>query len=158
MSLYGVPFFVPVLLFIGAVISRRPKAEVFDLFTINTILICMGGRANCFFYGCCLGLELGSHGFRVPTREIEMVFYLVLLILLIPRIYRNQLHGKAFPVYMLGYGTLRFVLEFFRSTNFTTLFHLAHLWSALCALIGLSFILTLNERDKVKQNIKPKKS
>lgn len=150
MSLYGMPFFVPILLFLGAIITKRPIAEVFDIFAINTVLVCMGGRANCFFYGCCQGVMIDSLGFRVPTREIEMVFYLVFLILMIPRVYKGQTNGTAFPFYMVGYGILRFVLQFFRDTGSTFVFELPHFWSVLCAMIGLSVILTIHEKGKAK--------
>lgn len=143
MSLYGVPFFTPILLFAGAKAAKRPTTEIFDIFTVNTVLICMGGRANCFFYGCCIGVEIPGTSFRVPTREIEMVFYFLLLLYLVPRVYKKQTHGAAFPIYMAGYGLLRFVLEFFRNTNFDTVFHPAHFWSLLCAVMGLSFISTI---------------
>ncbi|MBR3383171.1 MAG: prolipoprotein diacylglyceryl transferase [Clostridia bacterium] len=148
MSLYGVPFFVPIPLLLGALIAKRPIGEVFDIFSVNTVLICMGGRANCFFYGCCQGIEIASLGFRVPTREIEMFFYLIFLILMIPRVYTKKANGTAFPFYMAGYGILRFILEFFRDTNFTTIFHLAHVWSALCALIGISIVISVHEKKK----------
>lgn len=148
MSLYGVPFFIPLLLLLGAFVTRRPVAEVLDIFSINTVLICMAGRANCFFYGCCQGIEIGSTGFRVPTREIEMIFYLIFLVLMIPRVYKKQTNGTAFPFYMVGYGLLRFVLEFFRGEGISTVFHLAHIWSVLCAIIGFSVIVTLHEKNK----------
>ena len=146
MSLYGVPFFIPILLMLGALITRRPIAEVFDVFSINTVLICMAGRANCFFYGCCQGIMITQNGYRLPTREIEMVFYFLLLVYLVPKVYRNESKGTAFPIYMVGYGTLRFILEFFRETNFDTIFHLAHLWSVLCVIIGFSVILSIREK------------
>lgn len=149
MSLYGMPFFIPVLLFLGALIFKRKQSEVFDIFTINTVLTCLGGRMNCFFAGCCKGSYLASLGFRVPTREIEVVFYLVFLILMVPKVYQKKTDGTAFPLYMLGYGALRFVLEFFRETSFTTVFHLAHVWSILCAVIGYSIYATIKQKKKL---------
>ena len=154
MSLYGVPFFMPILLLLGSLFTRRPVSEVFDICSVNTVLICMAGRANCFFHGCCQGIEIGSSGFRVPTREIEMIFYAVFLILMIPRIFKNQTHGTAFPFYMAGYGILRFFLEFFRGEGISTVFHLAHVWSLLCAAIGISVILTIHEKSIKKHNRK----
>lgn len=146
MSLYGMPFFVPVPLLLGALISKRPISEVFDIFSINTVLICMGGRANCFFYGCCQGIMLTQNGFRAPTREIEMLYYLVFLIVMVPKVYKGKTNGISFPLYMASYGMVRFIIEFFRATNFETLFHLAHFWSILCALIGISLLITIREQ------------
>lgn len=150
MSLYGVPFFVPIILLLCALVSKRQISEVFDIFSVNTVLICMGGRMNCFFAGCCKGKFIDSLGFRIPTREIEMVFYLVFLVIMLPRIYKKKANGMAFPLYMMGYGIIRFISEFFRESSFTSVFHLAHLWSLLSFAIGFSIYATVSSNNKKK--------
>ena len=153
MSLYGVPFFVPVILLLGALVTKRQISEVFDIFSVNTVLICLGGRMNCFFAGCCKGRFIDSLGFRIPTREIEVAFYLLFLVVMTPKIYKKTANGLAFPLYMIGYGALRFILEFFRETNFSSLLHLAHLWSLLSIAIGYSIYATVSNKNK-RNNLK----
>ena len=79
-----------------------------------------------------------------------MVFYLVFLAIMVPKIYKKQANGKAFPIYMMGYGIVRFFSEFFRESSFTSVFHLAHLWSLLSIAIGFSIYATVSGNNKKK--------
>ena len=75
---------------------------------------------------------------RFPTREAEIVFYLILLAVLCPRIWKERLQGRAYPVYMMCYGAFRFIIEFFREADSAGLFHRAHLWAMITLLLGAS--------------------
>ena len=80
MSLYGAIFFLPVLYYFGAKLTKRPVSAVFDLFTICIMVTLLLSRVNCIFSGCCIGKMLpGSESLRWPTREMEMVFYVVMI-------------------------------------------------------------------------------
>ena len=62
MSLFGGVFFMPVLYFISAKVSKRNIKAVFDIFTICMIFTVMCARINCIVSGCCSGLVIpGTH-------------------------------------------------------------------------------------------------
>ena len=62
MSLFGGVFFMPVLYFISAKVSKRNIKAVFDIFTICMIFTVMCARINCIVSGCCAGLVIpGTH-------------------------------------------------------------------------------------------------
>ena len=62
MSLFGGVFFMPVLYFISAKVSKRNIKAVFDIFTICMIFTVMCARVNCIVSGCCAGLVIpGTH-------------------------------------------------------------------------------------------------
>ena len=84
-SLFGGVFFMPVLYFISAKVSKRNIKAVFDIFTICMICTVMCARINCIVSGCCAGLVIPGTHFHFPTRELEILYYIVMLILLIPR-------------------------------------------------------------------------
>lgn len=90
MSLFGGVFFMPVAYWLGAKIFKRPMKEVFDVFTPCMIFTVMCARINCILSGCCTGLIIPGTQLRCPTRELELVYYIVMLILLIPRVKRMK--------------------------------------------------------------------
>lgn len=139
MSLFGGVFFMPVAYWLGAKLFKRPMKEVFDVFTPCMLFTVMCARINCILSGCCRGLPIpGTNGIRFPTREAEIVFYLILLAVLCPRIWKERLQGRAYPVYMMCYGAFRFIIEFFRESDISGLFHRAHLWALITLLLGAS--------------------
>lgn len=84
------------------------------------------GRIGCFMVGCCYGIPfdrgfdmsaspfIDTHEPLLPIQLIESVCVGILFIFMM--IYGNKPRqpGKLLGVYMIGYGFIRFVLEFFR--------------------------------------------
>lgn len=150
MSLFGAVFFMPVAYMLGARIFKRPAAEVFDLFAVPMIFTLMLARCNCLFAGCCLGRYMFHTPTRWPTREAEIVFYIVFLALIIPRVWKGTTKGRAYPLYMAAYGAFRAIIECFRESSSETLLHLSHVWAFLALALGVSIYIELNNRTKKK--------
>ena len=150
MSLFGAVFFMPVAYFLGAKLFKRPMAEVFDIFAVVMIFTLMLARCNCLFAGCCLGRHMFHMAVRWPTREAEIVFYLVFLALIIPRVWKGQTKGRVYPLYMTAYGAFRAIVECFRESSSETLLHLSHVWAFLALALGLSIYIELNNRTTKK--------
>ena len=150
MSLFGGVFFMPLVYWAGAKLTKRNLGLVCDLLTPCMIFTVMCARVNCILSGCCFGLPIpGMSGLRWPTREAELVFYLVLLVLLVRKVWRGQTHGEIYPLYMASYGAFRFVVEFFRYQEYSLgIFHLSHLWAAVSFAIGLSIYVELQTKGK----------
>lgn len=140
MSLFGGVFFMPLVYFVGAKLSKRNATIVFDVFTPCMVFTLMCARINCIISGCCYGAIIpGTNGLRWPTREAEILYYLVLLFILGRRVLAGRTHGEAYPIYMISYGIFRFIIEFFRAAaNAQTIFHIAHIWALLSLCIGAS--------------------
>lgn len=153
MSLFGGVFFMPLVYWAGARITKRNTAEVFDIFTICMVFTVMCARINCIFAGCCVGTLIpGMENIRWPTREVEVVFYVVLLIVLGRKVLTGKSHGEIYPIYMISYGALRFVLEFLRfKAGSTSIFHLSHLWALVTFALGLSIYYELQLPKKAKK-------
>ena len=146
---------MPVAYWLGAKIFKRPMKEVFDVFTPCMIFTVMCARINCILSGCCTGLIIPGTQLRCPTRELELVYYIVMLILLIPRVKKDENPGTCYPLYMASYGAFRFVIEFFRTSSSGMLFHLSHIWAALAFAAGLSVYIEVNNRNhRVKKGKK----
>lgn len=137
MSLFGSVFFLPAAYYAGAKIFKKNTADVFDTFTVPMVFTLFCARINCLASGCCLGRIIGETGARVPTRETELVFYAVFLIIVAPRVFKGKGRGAAFPLFMISYGVFRFVIEFFRESTMTFgIFHLSHIWAVLSVAAG----------------------
>lgn len=154
MSLFGGVFFMPLLYLAGAKLTKRKAADVCDAFTGCMILTVMCARVNCILGGCCFGKYLPmSNSLRWPTREAEILFYLILLALLGKKIIKNKTHGAAYPLYMLTYGIFRFIIEWFRFAS-TTLgpIHLGHIWALISLCLGYSiYAEQQNQKKKIRR-------
>lgn len=156
LSLYGGVFLMPLFYFLGSKLFKRDTRMVFDIFTFPLVFTLFMSRFNCLFNGCCLGIEIPGTGFRVPTREAEMLFYIILLIILDRKVVKRRFDGTLYPIYMLSYGIFRFIIEWFReSTHLFGVFHISHFWSILSAVIGLIVILILiKKNNSTKKKLK----
>ena len=150
MSLYGGLFFLPILFCGIALLTKRSIADACDVFTIPNIVTVFCARLNCVFSGCCLGKVIpGTDGIRWPTREIELVLYVVLYIVLRNKIRKEHFKGKLYPIYMISYGTFRFIVEFFRESEHDFgWFHISHLWSLIAVAVGAGFYVSISRKTK----------
>lgn len=158
-SLYGGVFFMPIIYFLYSFVRKIPISTSFDIFTISLISTLFFARINCLISGCCQGILIGNTSFRVPTRELELLFYLIFIILTADKIYKNKTNGFIYPFYMLSYGIFRFIIEFMREPDAYSVLHIGHIWSIISILVGciaLFFCWRLrgNSNEKnIKENI-----
>ena len=154
MSLYGGIFFLPIFYVVLGKAFSRPLPELFDVLTLCMISTLLFARMNCILSGCCRGLPLpGNSTLCWPTREVEIIFHGVLLVLFYRRLRRQEQPGTIYPLYMMAYGAFRFVEEWFREGK--ALFwglHPAHFWSLLSIVIGCCFYFELKTRNDRKSS------
>ena len=149
MSIFGAVFFMPVGYYVGSRLFKRPVAEVFDIFAIPMIFTLLCSRFNCLASGCCYGLNIGSTSLRWPTREAEILFYIIFLLIMAPKVWKGISRGRVYPVYMIAYGIFRGIVEFFRYSSTTTnLFHLSHVWALVSLVTGVCILLAMKKRDR----------
>lgn len=153
MSLFGGVFFMPVTYWVGAKLAKRPYRSVCDVFTPCMIFTLMCARFNCIISGCCIGLRIPGTQMRFPTREAELIYYIVMLILLVPRVKKSKNPGSIYPLYMASYGVFRFIDEFFRTSSTGMLFHLSHVWAAIAFAAGLSIYIEINARNHQRKKV-----
>ncbi len=105
--------------------EKWPLAYSFDLVAPYTLLGQAIGRVGCFLNGCCYGNVSQKYGFvfqggddklpHLPTQLWELAGDLALFfILLWGRKYTLRYSWLNLALYGLTYGTLRFVIEFWR--------------------------------------------
>lgn len=148
MSIFGATFFMPAGYFIAARLTKRKLSDVFDVCTICTVFTLGCSRINCLHAGCCGGIPFFGTTWCWPTRELEIIYYLAFILILAPFILREKTNGEVYPLYMLTYGALRFLVEFVRVSESKQLFHLTHLWAAISMVSGIAVLLILREKRK----------
>lgn len=153
MSLFGGVFFMPAAYWLGAKLTKRLYCKVCDVFTPCMLFTLMCARINCIVSGCCTGLAIPGTHFHFPTRELEIFYYIVMLILLIPRVKKSKNPGSIYPLYMASYGAFRFIDEFFRTSSTGMLFHLSHVWAAIAFAAGLSIYIEINARNHQRKKV-----
>ena len=146
-SLFGAVFFMPVFYYLSAKIFKRNVRDVFDLITIPLLFTLFCARVNCLISGCCQGRMIPFHNSpltRYPTREFELAYYIVILVIFVVMILRCYSNGKLYPLYLVSYGSFRFIIEFFREgRNTIGILHISHVWALSSLLIGASFLFEL---------------
>lgn len=152
MSLFGGVFFMPLFYLGVAKLAKQKAADVFDVFTICLVFTLMCARLNCIVSGCCLGAHIPIEGLthlRFPTRELELIFYVLLLSRLWRKVVTGSARGMIYPIYMISYGIFRFVTETLRFSDRTdSILHVSHLWALLSLGIGISIYGELRKKEK----------
>ena len=151
-STYGVYFFFPLAVYFAAKGMKRNGWRWVDMFAVYAAPSLFLMRINCLVSGCCGGRPIGSTGFYWPTRQAEMIFYVIRFLVLIRREKAGARTGTAFPLLAGTYGTFRFIEELFRDHPGGSLFHMAHIWSMMAVIIGFGLYFELNsDRGTSKQ-------
>ena len=136
-----------------SLLTKRPYCKVCDVFTPCMLFTLMCARVNCIVAGCCSGLVIPGTHVHFPTRELEILYYIVMLILLVPRVKKSKNPGSTYPLYMASYGAFRFLDEFFRTSSTGMLFHLSHVWAAIAFAAGLSIYIEINTRNHQRKKV-----
>lgn len=160
MRLYGVFFIeIPLFIIIGYKILKTPNIRLFtDVLTIAGMIGLAVGRVNCLMKDCCYGRLISEFGpERWPLREIEIVYSILFVLYFAPKVLKGKTNGEVAPIGYIGYGVLRFLMEFLREeyTGQVGPLHLAHIWSLISIAAGIfSYIMVKKQsgRKAVKKS------
>ncbi len=131
--------------------SRRlVLGPVGDTFAPSMALGIAIGRVGCFFAGCCSGtpsdLPWADDG-RHPVQLYESAGALVLFGLVLAARRRRRVPGEAFLAFGVGYGALRFAMEFLRANHAPLARGLTlHQWIAAAAVAACIALFLVRRR------------
>lgn len=152
-SFFGAVFLVPVLMILFGKLFRLSPGKSTDAAAICVCAMIGTIRIGCFGNGCCGGRTTAG-GFTWPTQIMESIGDFVILYYLI----RMEKEGKKglYPRFMVAYGVLRFIIEFFRATSEGKVLDEAHFLALISIAIGLSIVLSLLglKKNSTKHNKK----
>lgn len=115
---------------VGAIYCKKLKLDTMfyaDIFAPAIPLFHAFGRIGCFLGGCCYGIEC-SWGFiyqnssipeangvrRLPIQLIESAGDIIIFVILVILSHKKLKKGILFLLYLIMYGVLRIITEFFR--------------------------------------------
>ena len=148
-SYYGAVFLVPVAFIFVARWLRIPYGDLMDYCAPAECVMLAIMKYQCLIDGCCGGIALRTleDGITVffPSQIVELVNALVIMMVLMILAIKKKCRGKVYAWYLVIYGTLRFVLNWFRKDNTPLLMCMpsGNWWSLLAVFIGLLWLLDL---------------
>lgn len=160
LSFFGIMFTVPLFSLLFAKLTRIPYGQFLDFAVTGILIQLVFYRIGCTLVGCCNGFECpwgipGSDGLRYfPVQPIEAALDLLLCVVLFVLYIKGKLRrGEQYLLYMAGYGTVRFILEFTRVR--TVLFagiSLSHIWAFLAVVVGASILFARRVKAERETN------
>lgn len=105
------------------------RVKYLDILSVCIPLFHAFGRIGCFTGGCCYGIKKKSflsvyysvytpdgisYDWRIPIQLIESAADLILVGVLLTLLLKRRMRGRLYFLYLLSYGCIRFVNEFFR--------------------------------------------
>ncbi|MCI9448875.1 MAG: prolipoprotein diacylglyceryl transferase [Clostridiales bacterium] len=158
MSFYGSVLFLPIVFILVALILRVPYGRMMDMLAIAACPTLALMKLNCFLNGCCYGFVLKEYEdgltIRFPSQIVELINGVILMFVLLHILKKGNRKGEIYPLFMIIYGTTRFILNFFRGDlrGFLWIIPQGHLWSLISVIIGIIWITVVKERRSNKDS------
>ncbi|MCR5042090.1 MAG: prolipoprotein diacylglyceryl transferase [Clostridia bacterium] len=156
-SYYGSVFFVPVLMLPFSMIIKYSYTLLMDYCAPCGIAAIAVGKFHCFLNGCCGGRVLwqNSMGEDVvfPSQLTEMAVAAVILAVLLLLERKGRHVGKLYPLFLIMYGSTRFVLNYFRDAELVFgVIPTAGILSLAAVIIGVVWLLILKKRPAAAES------
>lgn len=151
-SFFGAVLFEPVFLLLLALVLREKWETLLDLSAPSICGMLMVMKAECLRSGCCVGRILFKTAegvvVRFPSQIVELLTALALVVFLIRQMRKEKNRGKIYPMFMVSYGVVRFILNLFRATNpFVWILPAGNFWSLVSIIIGLLWLVMLKRKN-----------
>jgi phosphatidylglycerol:prolipoprotein diacylglycerol transferase len=147
-------------------VKKLPFFRVADVFAPSIALGHAFGRMGCFFNGCCYGKPCSlpwavtfppphiMAGIPVHPTEIYEALGNLVIFAGLSAVYRHKrADGQIFWLYVLSYGILRFIVEFFRGdydTHYFGVLTLGHLVAITMISVAAIALALLPRRAKLR--------
>jgi len=159
-SFFGCIFLGVPALYVLSCLIRVPPYVLMDMAGPVCAVFLGLIKINCWYQHCCFGMVLyyREDGTRVrfPSQIVETISGFILCIVLL-YLQKNPKHrGLIAQYFLVSYGSVRFILNFFRD-NLETIWFLkdfkvfvpqGHLWGLVCVVWGLLWL----EKMRKKKN------
>jgi len=158
--LFGSVFFLPVYMYMVRFFVKMGAKNYFNFSTPGLVATASIFKVGCLMAGCCYGVEANwgvamQHSpevLRIPLQIIELVLLAIFFVIVLLIEKRSELvreKGLLYPVFMIGYGCIRFVLEFLREKeNVIWILSQEHFLSILAIAIGIIWIYFKTKKQK----------
>ena len=147
--------YFPIICAVVAKLMKMHSIGILTLLTPNVALQQAVGHIGCVFPGCCRGYpcdwgiwnpRTDLYHFPLQWLECIVAFAIMLFIMSYQKKNNYALNGKAYPLFLLLFGSTRFLLEFLRDDRklFLGMSNLS-LHALLMVLVGTVWLMVLDE-------------
>ncbi len=149
-SFYGAIVFAPLVYLPVSRLMKIPYLCCLDFGCTGGCMALAAVKVECLRSGCCGGYIMyidENHMYvRFPSQIVEMANFLVIAIILFLLSKKQKYQGEIFPIFLVLYGTTRFVLNFFRDEAVLYALGLTagSFWSLCSVIIGVAWLLIKN--------------
>ena len=152
-SFFGAVFIMPIMSIIFSTILKEERWKFFNLTAFLGMITYATLKFRCYQYGCCIGKKMMTHNGPItfPSQIVEMTVGIITFIALLLLYRKNKKRKDLLPILMVVYGIERFFLNSFRLVKpiFAGLAY-CHIWSILCTIIGLIWLLIIKSKQNTK--------
>lgn len=136
-SFFGAVFLIPVMMGLLRKLFSLSWRQCIDACAPCVIVMIAVMRFGCLLNGCCGGwvARFGRVSFRWPTQAFEGFGDIAILMWILNMEKREDKPGRLYPYFLLSYGTLRFLVEFFRDTAKDWLYISHGQWFSIVAIL-----------------------
>ena len=146
-SFFGAILFVPVLM-LPALALRVSFDDLMDLSAPAECLMLMFMKLDCQLNGCCYGKFLPALGFQFPSQIVEIFVAFFLMLALLRQEKKSPVGGTLYGWYLILYGAVRFVLNWFRYgvKPFVWILPAGNFWSLAAIALGLVWLYLIRRK------------
>lgn len=157
MSFFGAVLFLPLIMTPIALLLHVSAENMMDFIAPPGLLMFAVMKTNCFFSGCCGGrvLTIGTKGATMifPSQLVEAGVTIVLILALLLFEYKEKTRTKLYPISMVSYGILRFILNWFRMPGDALVLGMQKgtVWSVVAVIIGVFWLMIMKNKELDEQ-------
>lgn len=146
MSFYGAVYLVALAMPLVGLAFRMKPMDSLDACAPCVAAIVGFQRFGCFCAGCCGGIQLGNSNLLWPTQLMEGFGDMAIMYFLLATEGKETNRGKGYPLFLITYGVMRFLIEFVRDTS-KDWYGLSH--GQWFSLLGIGIALMILVGDKL---------
>lgn len=146
MSFYGAVYLVLLIMPIVGMMFKLKPMESLDACAPCGAAMVGFMRFGCYCAGCCGGIPMGNSGVLWPAQLMEGLCDMAMLAFLLIAEMQGFAKNKGYPLFLISYGSIRFILEFIRDT---TKFWLGLSHGQWFSIIGISVALLMILGDMI---------
>lgn len=146
--LYGLMIFDTAALIIMSRFLHMEVCKLGDFIAVPIMAVCASAKIDCLMNNCCRGFLMcyqGTEAIYFPSAILEMVIWSIFVVLLLLIEKKGSAAGTLWPVSMIWFGTVRYLVDFLRGSEwekkpFFFTMPGGQFWSLIALLIGVVFL------------------
>ena len=150
-SFFGAILFVPILM-LPALIFKIPYGTLMDFCAPTGCMMMSVIKFECILVGCCAGKFLPAFNTVFPSQQVEIIVSFAIMAVLLWQERNTDRKGQIYPLYLILYGSTRFVLNWFRAdlNPFVLGLPPGNFWGIVSVICGALWLIVIKHHRKTQ--------